>query len=204
MWTDFFDKIFLINLVARTKKLERAEQELTRYHIPYEIIKGTHLKRNGKYGLFLTFKNIMLSCRRCRQILIFEDDVLFLRDPANIMEKCIAQLSVRDWDLFYLGPNTHIPFPGFADQNLLPLQDGLSTHAVAYANTAVDMIVKMPWQDQPIDKMLAKDIQPLGRSFCSYPMLATQADGWSDVDLKIVQNDYIEKRFTKHSAALIR
>jgi hypothetical protein len=136
-------------------------------------------------------------------MLIFEDDVCFLQDPGPTMEKCVEQLKLCHWHLFYMGVNTHIAFTEFISPNLLPVKHGFSTHAIAYSPTAQQMVYGFPWEDQPIDVMLADNIQRQGKSFCSYPMLATQRNGYSDIDKKEVTYDYIEERFNNRVRHLL-
>ncbi len=35
---------------------------------------------------------------------------------------------------------------------------------------------------EPIDNFLVREFQPMGTSFCTYPLLATQADTYSDIE----------------------
>lgn len=203
MWTDYFESIFLINLKRRPEKLAAAREELDRYRIGCQVIEAKELP-DGRAGLFYTIKALIFRhCLELQNMLIFEDDIKFLRDPGPTMDQCVEQLKQRQWDLFYLGVNTHGPFPNFTSPNLLPVTEGFSTHAIAYSPTGQQKVNKFQWRDAPIDVMLANDVQRDGRAFCSYPMLATQRNGYSDIDKKEVTYDYIEQRFDNHVRHLL-
>jgi GR25 family glycosyltransferase involved in LPS biosynthesis len=203
MWTDYFNKIFLINLKRRPEKLARSKEELDKYNIPYQVVEAKELP-DGRAGLFYTIKALIFRhCLELQNMLIFEDDIKFLRDPGPTMDQCVQQLRQRPWDLFYLGVNTHHPFSPFVSPNLLPVTHGFSTHAIAYSPSGQQKVNGFRWQGTPVDVMLSDKVQSVGKSFCCYPMLATQRNGYSDIDQKEVTYDYIEERFNNHVQHLL-
>lgn len=201
-WTHYFKKIFLINLPERTEKLKAASDELTQHSIPFEIFPAIK-HANGKYGIFLTMQKIFSECvGKFDRILCFEDDVLFVRDPQPIMDECVMQLQNIEWDLFYMGPNTHQRFTGLFKDNLLPLQEAFARHATAYSDTGMRKILDLGWRGNSLDIEIRGQIQPHGKCYCSWPFLATQRPGYSDIENKYVTQDYIEQRFNTHTKHL--
>lgn len=201
MWTDFFDRIFLINLPDRKAKLQDASKELHRYNIAFEVYPAIK-QDNGAYGLFQTMQELFsLLVLNRKRVLVFEDDIKIVRDPAPIMEKAIISLQKRKWDMFYLGPNTHQDF-GLLEDGLLRLFNAFSTHAVAYSSTGIENVCRFKWSGKPIDVMITEQVQSLGNCYCSYPLIATQRNGYSDIDKKEVVYNYIEERFLRHTKHL--
>lgn len=205
MWTNYFDKIFLINLPNRFDRLALSYNELSKYGIQYELVRAIkHI--DGREGLYQTMMNIFSDSLKFgyERILIFEDDILFLNDPNEYMPLCIEQLRWIFWHTFYLGVNpTKYPFAKFTSPNILPLFRGFSTHAVAYSKEGMQEILKLE-KNLPIDVMIAGNIHKLGHSYCSYPLLCTQRAGHSDI-----QNSFtdwgctIQERFNERVKHLI-
>lgn len=207
MWTDYFKKIYLINLPERTDKRKVASEELARYNIPFEIFPAIK-DSNGQYGIFLTMQALFKQLPdNLAPVLCFEDDVKFVRDPTAttmIMERCVTQLQDVDWDLFYLGPNTHQNFSALLSPNLLPLREAFARHATAYSHAGIQKVLGLNWDGHSLDIRIRGKIQPDGKCYCSWPFLATQRDGYSDIDKKLVSYSYIEERFHTHTKHIPR
>lgn len=208
-WTSYFDAIYLINLLERTDRLEISTAELNKYGIPFTIYSAIK-RENGAKGLWLTMLEIFkeFTERSYDRILVFEDDIEFVQDPNEHMPHCLSQLKSLSWHLFHLGPNTHEPLQRVRSRaNLLKMNRCRSTHAVAYNRAGVEQIIKTvsgtheSLLPEHFDVFLEQDIQPLGMSYCSLPMLATQRADHSDIGGKYADQSYIITRFaenTKH------
>lgn len=202
MWQNYFDHIFLINLPDRVNKKERALAELGAYGITPEVYPAIRHEK-GALGLFMTMQQLFSrEDVQGKRVLVFEDDVKIVRDPGPIMDKCVASLQGFLWDLFYLGPNTHLPFGYPVADSLLQLFNAYSTHAVAYTGGTMKTMLKWKWEGTPVDVMMANLIQPEGNCYCSFPLIATQRNGFSDIENREVAQDYIEERFYKHTQHL--
>lgn len=210
MWQSHFDKILLINLPQRTDRLTAALNELARFGIQSEVMPAIH-QENGAYGLFLTLLGVfkMAEAEGWGNILIFEDDVQFsVENLTQHLDTMVQELKYLDWDLFYLGGNVNAPLIRVPKCDyLLRCNMVLSTHAVAYSKQGWKLLLqemcriseKGAYSGEPIDMTLARIIQPQGRTYVSYPLLAVQRPGWSDVenrdtDYKIfIQDRYNER-----------
>jgi hypothetical protein len=206
-WNYFFDAIYLVNLPDRMDRREAATHELNQYFIPFLLWPAIR-HEDGKTGIRLTMQSLLEHALTAgyKRILVFEDDIKFIKDPNLYMLECQKQLSsIRDWDLFYLGVNTHKPFGNLITPNLLRVQNGYALHAVAYSDSGMQKCLKsfneMP--TAPIDVCIDELVQIQGQCYCSYPMLATQKNNYSDIDKKEVSYDYIESRFYIHTKHLL-
>jgi GR25 family glycosyltransferase involved in LPS biosynthesis len=204
-WTNYFDEIYLVNLPENTDRLKSATAELNKYDIPFTVWPAIK-KENGKEGLNLTmislFKNALH--KNHQRILVFEDDLKFVKDPNIIMPRCVYQLGKIFWDLFYLGinmDNAQNLFTRFVDTNILGIEFGYATHAVAYNRNMIiylqDIISRYMTRkpDFPYDSILTNIIHKNYNCFSSYPMLVTQVDGWSDIEKSNLTYEYIQQRY---------
>lgn len=179
-WTNFFDKIYVINLAKRTDRMQQAIEQLTKYNIPFERWEAIENK-DGAEGLRLTMIELFTHCieNNYQNCLIFEDDVDFLEpDMNNIMEDAIEQLP-PDYHILYLGAQL-CKMPVFYWRNLLIVQDAYATHAAAYSNAAMKEILNSEFKS-PIDNFFVKTIQKKGKCFCVYPLIASQIPSHSDI-----------------------
>lgn len=129
----FFDKIFYINLDEDVSRNQSMIDQFNKYGISnYERISATKLTeipdkfywRNfnierlsvkyilGSLGARNSHYKIMATAleRDYSKILILEDDVVFLEDPNDILEKNKEQLS--SWDMLYFGGTEEPHFGG--------------------------------------------------------------------------------------------
>lgn len=179
MWTEYFDEVVLINLDKRVDRLLETAEELEKYNIPYKRIAAIEHK-NGAIGLLQTMQKIFEDCikRKVQNILVFEDDIMFLQDPTPIMNNVIKQIP-DNYDMILLGGQ----IKGFAyahSENLLALVGAWSTHAVIYSLQGMKNIMAMNFT-APIDNFFVDVIHPKGNSYCVKPLLATQRFGYSDI-----------------------
>jgi len=206
MLTTEFDMIFLINLPAQKEKLARSSAELIKHNINFEVIPAIS-DNDGAKGLFLTMRTLFENCIKSdlNRILVFEDDIKFVQDPQYYLPWMMDQLEEIDpyWDIFYLGPNTHRKLYK-AGENVLHAYNCRSTHAVAYSLKGMHAALSnMKFFHEPIDVVFETRIQPMGNCYCAYPMLATQCNGWSDIEKKEVDQSYIETRFAENTKHLV-
>jgi GR25 family glycosyltransferase involved in LPS biosynthesis len=121
-WTNFFTKIFVINLPERTDRLIEIAEQLYKWNIPYELINATK-HENGAEGLRITVENIFREAikNEWESVLIFEDDAMFVDscgNPNDTMNEVVKQLPLT-WDILYLGAQCTTGFKLRASPNLL-------------------------------------------------------------------------------------
>ena len=207
MWHSFFDRIFVITLDHYKSEPLRlrsnlAKQELGNHGIPFDWWQATY-NDNGAYGCFLSYQKLFNYCLEMgyRNILVFEDDLKIIHpSPNSVLAVALDQLP-EDYHTIHLGPNTHVPLQYANRHLLLTMNQCRSTHAQGYSQEAMKQIISYEWTGTPIDQMIEEKLQPLGKCFCTYPLLVTQRNGFSDIDKREVNMYYIQERFennTKH------
>lgn len=183
-WQGYFDKIFVLNLPKRVDRLQRVTEIMNEYEINAFVFEAIEHEK-GALGLVATMKKLFADCLESEfeRVVVFEDDVEFLECPEvfhQTMDKCVVGLHSMQWQIFYLGIQHVRGFGHFRTPNILPVNCGYSTHAVAYSKNAMEYVVKREIQE-PIDNFLVREFQPMNTSFCVYPLLATQANTFSDI-----------------------
>jgi GR25 family glycosyltransferase involved in LPS biosynthesis len=215
---EYFDKVFLINLDKRKDRLDRCNDIFEKNNvrdlverfpgivpdpsddIPYT--KDTEKIKVPLYGCLLSHVNIIKRAKAegLKSILVFEDDVDFINIES--IEKSVDQLKNRDWSLFYLGANTHVPLEK-VDENLLILKRGYATHAVAYHESFYDYFIENFEQKKIhiIDVWLSDFGQENFKSYCTFPITAVQVSNHSDIHDAFADYSWMEGKFkenTKH------
>lgn len=199
MWTDFFSQIYLINLSHRTDRLLTSVQQLCDYQIPFKRVEAIHNPQQGAEGLRDTMLKIFYEAieKDYDNILVFEDDVLFVAEKIwvdDTMEKVVKQLP-ENYHLCFLGGQPTAGFQNFYSTNLLPVIKFFSTHAVAYSKQGIKEIMARGL-GFPIDNWLVSEIEVMGHSYCTYPLLASQNAGYSDIaHQEFSWRPFIEQKF---------
>lgn len=154
---------------------------MSKYNIPFYIQSATY-RVDGKEGVYESLKKLFTECieKEYKNILVFEDDILFLEKPGNFMPLCLWQLP-KDYDCFFLGLNHLCPFEKFYSNNLLPVRMAYGLHAVGYSRTFMEKFLNTP-KELPVDRMIAKTIMQEGKMYAAYPMIATQRLSRSSID----------------------
>jgi GR25 family glycosyltransferase involved in LPS biosynthesis len=198
MWTDFFDKILVINLPSRTDRLLQIAEELYKWGIPYELVNATP-HENGAEGLRITVEKIFRDAiaDNLNSVLIFEDDAMFVDscgNPNDTMEQVVKQLPPT-WQILYLGAQCTNGFKAKTSSNLLLLDMAFATHAWAISLDGMKEILASGLES-PIDNSIVKTVQPNGHTYITYPLLCTQRPGYSDIGrTEINWQPFIEQRY---------
>lgn len=209
---DIFDRVFVINLDHRTDRLEQFVAGLEAFGVSKNWINQS-LERfsavksdNGADGCRDSHIAILKIAkeRGYKNILVFEDDCQFVGTPNDFGAFC-KQLNLVNWDIAYLGWNSHEPLQPF-DLNLLVAKEIYSTHAIAYNNTVYDRIIEadnfahIGVLDVYYREQLQKGLSAK-TCFASYPLLCSQFNGHSDITGNTEDMGYIVERAianTKH------
>ncbi len=181
-WRSKIDKIFILNLPERTERREYIISEMKKYGITdFNMIPAT-FNENGELGIKLTMESVFSYAveNDFENLLVFEDDgSIIAADFEERMNSVIKELP-EDYLTLQLGINMLMP-PTRHSAHLLKVKAGYEAHAVLYSKEAIKMILSLLHDSLPYDVILAKHIQPLGRSYCTIPMLVTQKPFPSDI-----------------------
>jgi glycosyl transferase, family 25 len=187
-------KAYCINLPERPERWEQFQKQ--KFPFPVERFlairdipgwKGcakSHLKLMGEIKEF--------PCA------IFEDDCLML-DSWERVEEVMKQLP-ENWDMLYLGATLNEQLERYSE-NLFKLKNAFTTHCIIYRDSRViDFMLKSDI-DRKIDVFITKEVHTRFNCFVTYPMIATQRAGISDIGekSKYVTYNEIELRFKKYT-----
>lgn len=194
---------YCINLASRPERWARAQAQFASIGLTnvqrFEAVQPPPVKPGrrpkGWVGCMLSHLGVLrIAPRNAGPIAVFEDDVEFLTTPMpltengngpgvlEIIRECIAQ-APANWDMIYLGGNP-LQFLHSYSPNLLRVPVGLlTTHAMIYNGNSevMDFILKHDNRGTKIDDFLSLVVQPKFNVFITYPLIATQHDGQSDV-----------------------
>ena len=154
----FFEKVYCINLSSRVDRWNNCLNQFSKFDVSnvqrFEAIKYNHpklsTKANAHIGCVLSHYNIIKEAKlkNYSNILVLEDDFLFLKEPDELnikLKKSLNELPL-DWDLFYLGSYfvkgyDYEPTERYSD-NLIKVNTGFCTHSLSYSSRGMDKILK--------------------------------------------------------------
>lgn len=206
MWTNFFSKIFLLNMAHREDRLLESAKLLEEYQIPYEVFPAIRDVEQGARGLrdsvIAIFKDAIEN--NYDQIFIFEDDISFVEPPStfhDIMNKAVEQLP-ENYHLIYGGGQPTAGYSYRHSPNLLPAIKYFATHSVGYSNQGMKEIVGREL-GFPIDNWLVDNLQIEGLCYAVDPILCSQRAGFSDIGKgEIDWNPFIVQRHNQKVAGI--
>lgn len=179
---DFFDKVYCISLAERPDRRAEAAAQFARVGLG-ERVEFVVVPRHPTDCERGCYESHMLCLDRglaagARQMLIFEDDILFDGFTPAALERSTAFLAAEpDWHMFFLGcmvrASRRTAFPGVVRIRYRSL-----THAYAVHRRFAERLVACRWLSVPYDDFL-RDLRD-ERTFAAYPPFAFQSDSPSD------------------------
>lgn len=203
MWTNWFDKTYVLNLRKRIDRLIHVCEEMSKYNIDFELVTSIENKENGAEGLKDTivelFNNALLN--NYSKILVFEDDIKWVTDPNPTMEMVVKELP-EYWHICYLGGQPSNGFNRRHSSSLLQLDTCFATHAWAISNQGMKEILASGLK-APIDNSIVDTVQKQQKCFITYPLLASQKEGYSDIGgTEINWNPFIINKYNEKLSLL--
>lgn len=200
MW-DCFEEIRCINLPHRTDRWQMAQDEFRIAGLGDRVKRcdGVLNRADPAIGCRTAHINVVRQARASglRNVLIFEDDIIFNRQAGDLLASIFEQLRIHsDWDLCYLGsyPGYRAGVPvhgeiiGKVSANILEVKRFWGGHAYAIRSSLYDSILRKEIKYKQIDKLLATDISMECRTYHVYPPLFSQTSGFSDIQGRVVLN----------------
>lgn len=197
---DLSADIFVINLKEREDRRRHIESELARIGCSrftlFEAVKGQKTQRGGlragAIGLIQTYLLIHERCRD-RNVLLIEDDCVFAEDFNQKMELYTSNIP-KNWDMIYFGAN-HNYHVGKKTEKIndfcVKLNNSFTTHCVLLkSNVFSDVAEGIKNLAVPVDVMMAK-LQKKYNAYSSIPALTNQLPGFSDIEEKVVDYDWL-------------
>ncbi len=177
----FFDKIYCISLETRTDRREQARQQFAEVGLlgRVEFVIVAKHPENPEKGIFESHMHCLNKglTAKARNMLIFEDDVLFQRfAPDTLRNVCNNMEWIPNWNALFLG--------GITDgscktrkKNLVKITYRCLAHAYALNRSFAQKMVKETWNDIPFDELLRRHNDDF---YALYPMCAFQGPASSD------------------------
>jgi len=143
----FFDAIYCINLDQATGRWETVNQRFEKLGIAAKVRRFPAIETPYSHhiGCALSHRAIVADAKRqgLRNVLVFEDDVIFSPNAEAELRNSLDELKKQDWSILFLGGHrwgqTFEKAPGC--QYLTMPRDLTCTHAVAYNHTIYDRIL---------------------------------------------------------------
>ena len=195
-----FNKVVCINLHHRTDRKINFLSQCNIYNLGefdfFTAINGndltnTHPISNGNFGLIMSNIEILKKAKEdnLKNILIIEDDCIFNDNIKNI--KPYLDALPNDWDMFYLGGNHNIGWNGITEpviinDKIVKLHNTYTTHFVLINSNMFDILInELSKFLHPIDVTYSM-IQKKYNVYCTKNTIATQQEGYSDIENKMV------------------
>lgn len=162
---------------------------------------------NGALGLIQTIEKLFTESLESElsNILVLEDDVVFLRtDAKERIEKSLSELP-QNYDILFLGCNLWQTIIYKYSSSLLQLYDAYALQSCIYSRSGMSKVLRAIKEMKvviPLDVLIKEKIMTDGNVFCSFPNLTSQVSGFSDIQGKNINyKKHLEDRFlekTKH------
>lgn len=200
--TKFFDRIYYINLDRRPDRRKHMEEQLEKFKLSaarVEAFDGSKLEwndeiygekstywNNGALGYCLSYRLALLDAikHNFQRILVLDDDCILSDNMYDVLEKAFKQLP-EDWHMLYLAANhSRESMPTVLDRvndNVYRLKGSVGSHAIIINNLAFDTIlnyVSCPYSALDVFFAVYQKICPC---YITYPGLARQLPGHSDI-----------------------
>jgi hypothetical protein len=172
---------------------------MERYQIPFERVSAIQDKEQGARGLRDTMVGLFKEeiSKGTEHLLVFEDDAeIVVQELAfhNTMNDIMEQLPMN-YHMILLGCQLTGRINSFYTKNLIQVIKAFSTHAVLYSLQGMKAILESNL-GYPIDNYLVEKVQPIGNTYCTYPLLVSQKPGHSDIGRNFIDwRPFMDIRF---------
>lgn len=177
----FFDRIYCISLDEREDRRQEAERQFRAVGltggVEFVIVKKHPV--DNERGIYESH----LECFRrgiaadARNMLVFEDDIVFERFSTEVLSDCVRFMSSHDdWKLFFFGCLTS-GSRKTANASVLSVRYRSLTHAYAVQRRFAESLLRRSWRQRPYDAVLSSLSDEY---FAAYPSFAFQSNARTD------------------------
>jgi SAM-dependent methyltransferase len=144
---NFFDAIYCINLDRESGRWEQAQEHFQALGIGGRVRRFSAIETPYSHhiGCALSHRGIIAEAKRLavRNVLVFEDDVIFAGDTLEVLEGALQELRPRPWWMLYLGGHTWgATYTKASGCEFLDVPSTMtSAHAIAFNDTIYDRIL---------------------------------------------------------------
>jgi Glycosyltransferase family 25 (LPS biosynthesis protein) len=187
----FFDAIYCINLDRQPERWSAMQRRFQKLGIERCVRRfpAAFTPINHHIGCAMSHRRLIAEARRqgFKAVLVFEDDVRFSADAAEVLGQSLRELAGRDWQLLYLGGYDSMieseQAPGC--HHLMIPKRITCTHAIAYHHSVFDAILDAVPENAidvalwigrhlAIDQFYTRTLP--GLRFLTWPKIAAQED----------------------------
>ncbi len=140
----FFDAIYCINRDSRSGQWQDIQKSFNRMGILHRVRRFSTIETPESHciGYTLSHREIIKQAQilGLKNVLIFDDELMFREDILTLLDKNINELKTKPWKIFQMS--------AYCEDNMLT-----KAHAVAYSSNAYQIILK----DLPDDSDTMKD-----------------------------------------------
>ena len=201
---DLSKSIYVINLKEREDRRLHILNELKKIDcknfIIFDAVNGNSINnpsriKNGAYGLVQTYLNIYENWNKNENIMLIEDDCIFVPDFKKKLEEYVNNLP-ENWEILYFGGN-HNYHMGNKTEKIndfcIKLNNTYTTHCIMMRNYVFEEMIKsLKKTITEVDVMMAS-LQKKYNSFSSYQKLTSQIPSFSDVENRFVDYNWLIK-----------
>lgn len=179
-----FPHILVINLKERTDRWKQISSQLDAYGLSYERVDAIRMEPGWK-GCSLSFKKCytIAKQRKYPWVVILEDDCLFQKNGIQRFEQLLPILWQRRhlWDVFNGGSFYMTNVCKVLEDPPLFRLKAWSSHFILAHSASYDKLIREIHEDLRIDKYYKEKL----RVWCTYPHIAMQQKGYSDLDKRM-------------------
>lgn len=181
-WEWLTDKTLVINLPENIYRRSHIKSEFSKINNDCPEFFPAIKSVNGADGLKETLKIIFVSAiiNDWNKVLIYEDDASFnYPDFMHQLSDLVTSLPIN-FHILNLGPNLLMPVEQYSE-DLFKIRMAYAAHANLYSREAIKFLLPLLDEPLPLDVIIAKHLQPLGKCFCPKKILVTQHPFKSDI-----------------------
>jgi len=177
---NIFDKIYCINLKARTDKRKKIEEQAKKFDLEINFFEAVAKPDNPIRGCLESHLELIKLAKneKLSKILILEDDCIFLRGGK-------LENIPKDWDMLYLGGNLDV----ILNSNNNSWIKGCiwTTHSYGINETLYDKVINdLETYAKEVDRYYIEKIHLKYNCYLIKDFITTQAIGYSDIENRIV------------------
>lgn len=200
------DKIkkYVINLKRRPENLQKVNREFQKLN--WEVERFEAIDTNSYQGCLLSHISLIKKAKKLglKEILVCEDDIIFLPWSKSYLKDLDKVLTKIDYDIINLNPSLHAEYEYSSESNLLLdikkpkvykdfMYRGIySTGMILYTENVYDSILEIdencihpldPYVNaRSIDQHLSSIVYPKFKSYTTTYPLCFQRNKWSDIN----------------------
>jgi GR25 family glycosyltransferase involved in LPS biosynthesis len=190
-----FPHILIINLKERTDRWDHISKQLNDAGLPYERVEAIK-RKDGWKGCSLSHKKAVQLAkeRNYPWVLILEDDCFFVDGWKERFTELLPLLWERraEWEVFSGGSFTVHKACKLQEKPPLFQFTGWSAHCILMHEGTYPRVLRYKLRVS-IDDTYRRDY----RMWCTYPHLATQTGGWSNIRKHMNKPSFFRRQFAK-------